>query len=173
MVVADWKGPAGGCDQTFSVNLVDVSGSNFPCDGGAVTFRGLDPARPYQLEIAPVKPDAGDYAFTVVTIKVRTTDIALGTERHTGRLDARGRVDRYVFAADGATAVRLADLPAQCEPGLVAEVFDATTNAFAGARPVCGTADPIPLPDPAVRYVLQIRSDALGTADYTFTANRG
>jgi hypothetical protein len=59
-------------------------------------------------------------------------------------------------------------MPAACVPGLVIELFDATTTTFVGSRPACGTVDRLALPDPNGRYALQVRSELLATGNYTF-----
>jgi hypothetical protein len=166
--VTDWAGPGSGCDQTFSVNLVDVSNANFPCAGGTVHFRVPDPNRTYKLEVAPAKAQAGAYKFTVVTVKARTFDLRLGESRQ-GRIDARGRVDRYAFAASGTGSIRISGMPAACSTGLVIEIFDDKQNVVMGYRGACGTIDRVALPNPNAGYIVQIRSETLATGDYAFT----
>jgi hypothetical protein len=166
--VTGWQGPAGGCDQAFSVNLVGVSANNYPCQGGTVPFHVPDPGRPYELEIAGV----GTYSFDLVTMKVRTSTATLGATV-TGRLDARGRVDRITFDGAGAPAIRLADLPATCPDPLTYVIRNADTGeTVQGGRQLCATPGPVTLPLPTARYTIEISSDALHTGDYGFRLDR-
>ncbi|MGW4380180.1 VWD domain-containing protein [Kitasatospora sp. NPDC004531] len=167
--VADWLGTSEECDQTFTVDLLDVSGNNFPCTGGNVRFTVPDPARTYELRISSPTGGTGPFRFQLVTVKPRTLGATPG-QQVTGLLDVRGREDRYEFDAAGARSVRLTDLPSGCDAGLVADVVDVTSGTpVSGNNALCGTAiGPVPLPDPTHRYAVVIRSVNLDTGPYGF-----
>lgn len=76
--VADWRGTSDACDQTFSINVVGVSGNNFPCTGGLVVFNVADRPAPVQVEIAPRNGGTGPYRFRLITIKPRQLPVSSG-----------------------------------------------------------------------------------------------
>ncbi|SCE76745.1 von Willebrand factor type D domain-containing protein [Micromonospora viridifaciens] len=166
--IADWHGTTDGCDQTFSVNLVGVSHSNFPCTNGIVEFTIPDVSRRYQLEIASASTGTGPFSFTLITAKPHTAPAALGATI-TGRIQSRGQEDAYELSA-GVSAVTLTKTSG-CDADIFAEVHDLTADSvLVGSNPLCGNRlGPYPLPDPTHRYAVVIRSIFLKTGRYAFT----
>ncbi|MCW3815746.1 VWD domain-containing protein [Micromonospora sp. DR5-3] len=166
--IADWHGITDGCDQTFSVNLVGVSNSNFPCTNGIVEFTIPDVSRRYQLEIASASTGTGPFSFTLITAKPRTAPTPVG-KAVTGRIQSRGQEDVYELSA-GVSAVTLTKTSG-CDVDMFAEVHDLTADSvLAGSNPLCGNQlGPYQLPDPTHRYAVVIRSIFLKTGQYAFT----
>lgn len=170
--VTDWRGKSNACDQTFSVNLVDVSSGNQPCTGGSVRFQIPDTAKSYQLEIASKPGQLGSFQFRLVTVKRRTFTVALG-DRVTGAIDVRGREDAHQFEPSGATQVRLTGLPADCSANITIDLFDVTENRTVAAdRALCGESVPFTLDNPAHQHAIVVSSTNVGTGPYTFTLQR-
>ncbi|MEU4729595.1 VWD domain-containing protein [Streptomyces sp. NPDC023588] len=171
--VADWRGTSDACDQTFTVDLVGVSGNNFPCTGGHAQFTVPDPARAYELEISSPGKGTGPYRFRLITVKPRTLATATG-RGVVGALDVRGRVDRHEFDAAGAAAVRLVALPG-CEANMFADLADVTSGTLlSGNNALCGSqVGPVRLPEPTHRYAVVIRSGDLRIGPYSFRLEAG
>jgi hypothetical protein len=169
--VADWHGPGAGCDQAFSVNLVGVSGNNLPCAGGAVRFHLPDPATHYALEIAAVPGRTGDYAFTLITVKVRRSQLDLGSATD-GTIAVRGEEHRLEFDPGTLRAVRLTGL-SPCPNDITGDLYDVTTGQTVTGRGLCGADSTLTLPQPGHRYAIVVRSETLTTGRFQFTLAPG
>lgn len=168
--VLEWKGPGPGCDQSLTINLVDVSVNNFPCTNGSVHFTALDPIGRYNLDIASAKGGTGQYSFRLVTEKVRPLSIAVAERITAGNLDIRGRVDIYTFSAAGRSAVQLNATDPSCASDVTFIVRNATTNASVTSdRPLCRLTRRIELPDATGRYTITISSPTIATGTYSFS----
>ena len=159
--VADWHGPKTGCHQSFSVNLVTVSGNNYPCEGGMVRFHVPDPTARYQLEIAALPDQSGEYGFTLITTKIRRHELDVGGTAD-GVINVRGEQHWLQFNSGSLRAVRLTGVP-RCPSDLAADLYDISTAQIVTGRALCGSDAEFMLPDPGHRYAIIIRSDPLSS----------
>ncbi|RCG32339.1 hypothetical protein DQ384_07540 [Sphaerisporangium album] len=128
----------------------------------------------HRLEVWGGTNVVGPYSFRIATVKVRTFPAAIGLKigegspAGAGRLDPPGRIDRFEFDADGATAIKI--IGGQCGD-IAMELFDAAQKSVAEARqpyPLCGNEFEIPLASGTGRYALVVRSPAAKAGTYSF-----
>jgi hypothetical protein len=166
--VADWRGTTDGCDQTFTINLMGISHSNFPCTGHDVAFTASPDRTPYRLEIASSDNGTGTYSFILITVKPRLLD-AVMSQPVDGNLDVRGRQDIYRLPA----GMRQVSITSHlgCNVDIFAGVYDLTTSSVeAMGYPLCSDTDgPYELPEPDHRYAVIVSSPDLVTGPYRIT----
>ncbi|WP_030456266.1 hypothetical protein [Herbidospora cretacea] len=127
----------------------------------------------HRLEVYGQTNVVGPYSFRVATVKVRDIPTTIGLNVN-GQLDVPGRIDRYEFDSDGATAIKLIGGNGACQ-AIELELVDAAEKSIATARqpiPLCGYEAPIPLADGDGSYALVVRSGAAKTGGYTFQIAR-
>jgi hypothetical protein len=165
--VTDWDGP-GSCDQTFSVNLVDVANGNFPCDGQTVRFEvPAASAGSARLEIAPAKAGGGDYSFRLVTEKIHALALTVGQVSDTS-ISQPGQVDVYTFSGGGHASVRITGTPTTCAHDIQFIVNDADDGTVTqGFRSLCGFDDTMTLPRPGDRYTITLHVPDFRAQAYT------
>ncbi|MEU9884748.1 hypothetical protein [Sphaerisporangium sp. NPDC051011] len=132
----------------------------------------------HRLEVWGNTNVVGAYSFRIATVKVRTFPAAIGLKigegspAGAGRLDPPGRIDRFEFDADGATAIKI--MGGQCG-NIDMELFDAAQKSVAEARqpyPLCGNEFEIPLANASGRYALVVRAGAAKAGTYSFQIAR-
>ncbi|MEU8269194.1 hypothetical protein AB0B89_18770 [Sphaerisporangium sp. NPDC049002] len=132
----------------------------------------------HRLEVWGETNVVGSYSFRIATVKVRTFPAAIGlkigegTPAGAGRLDPPGRIDRFEFAGDGATAIKV--IGGACGD-IVVELFDAAEKSVANPRqpyPLCGNEFDLSLSDGNARYALVVRSPAAKAGTYSFQIAR-
>lgn len=140
----------------------------------------LTKAGGHRLEVWGETGVVGAYSFRIATVKVRTFPAAIGlsigegSPDGAGRLDVPGRVDRFEFAADGATAIKVLGGAGACE-AIEMELVDAAERSVATARqpfPLCGYEFDLPLSNGDGRYALIVRSPTAKTGAYSFQIAR-
>ncbi|MDX3105356.1 hypothetical protein [Nonomuraea angiospora] len=146
---------------------------------GTSTFK-LSKAGGHRLEVWGNTNVIGAYSFRVATVKVRTFPVAIGLKigegspAGAGRLDVPGRIDRFEFDSDGATAVKVLGGAGDCL-GIQLELYDAADKSIATARqpvPLCGYESDLPLSGGDRRYALVVRSGEAKTGTYSFQIAR-
>ena len=168
--VGHWRGTTDRCDQTFTINFVDVSHNNFPCTGQDHGFRIPDDGQRHQLEIASPESGTGPFSFTVVTLKPRNLAIAAGATV-SGEIDVAGREDRYELPI-GLAQVQLTST-LDCNGDNInkgAGLYDLTEDrTVVGTRALCTRhLGPWKLPDPTHRYAIVVDNAGLNTGPYSF-----
>ncbi|NYF40840.1 hypothetical protein [Streptosporangium sandarakinum] len=136
----------------------------------------LTKAGGHRLEVFGNTNVVGPYGFRIATVKVRTFPAAIGLRigeggpDGAGRLDVPGRVDRFEFDADGASAIKILGGAGACE-AIELELVDAAQRSVASPRqpiPLCGYESDIPLSNGDGRYALVVRSGTAKTGPYSF-----
>ncbi|MFG1748945.1 hypothetical protein [Streptosporangium sandarakinum] len=136
----------------------------------------LTKAGGHRLEVFGNTNVVGPYGFRIATVKVRTFPAAIGLRigeggpDGAGRLDVPGRVDRFEFDADGASAIKILGGAGACE-AIELELVDAAQRSVASPRqpiPLCGYESDIPLSNGDGRYALVVRSGTAQTGPYSF-----
>ncbi|GAA4507592.1 hypothetical protein GCM10023096_07510 [Nonomuraea ferruginea] len=134
----------------------------------------------HRLEVWGNTNVIGAYSFRIATVKVRTFPVAVGLQigegspDGAGRLDVPGRIDRFEFDSDGATAVKVLGGAGACT-AIQLELYDAAEKSVADARqpiPLCGYEFDIPLSGGDGRYALVVRSGEAKTGAYSFQIAR-
>ncbi|MGJ6967614.1 hypothetical protein ACSDR0_37410 [Streptosporangium sp. G11] len=130
----------------------------------------------HRLEVWGNTNVIGAYSFRIATVKVRTfpatigLKIGEGSPAGAGSLDVPGRIDRFEFDADGATAIKVIGGGGPCT-AIDIELYDAAEKSLADPRqpyPLCGNEFEMPLPGGDGRYALVVRSPAAKTGSYSF-----
>ncbi|MFG1710789.1 hypothetical protein ACFLIM_47270 [Nonomuraea sp. M3C6] len=166
--------------QVFSdVDGEPLGPSSVALSWGTSIFK-LSKAGGHRLEVWGSTNVTGAYSFRIATVKVRTFPVAIGLKigegspAGAGRLDVPGRIDRFEFDADGATAVKVLGGAGACL-AIQLELFDAAEKSVATARqpvPLCGYEFDIPLSAGDGRYALVVRSGEAKTGAYSFQIAR-
>lgn len=140
----------------------------------------LTKAGGHRLEVWGDTNVIGPYSFRIATVKVRTFPVAIGLKigeggpAGAGRLDVPGRIDRFEFDADGATAIKVLGGTGACT-AIELDLYDAAQKSVATARqpiPLCGYELAIPLSAGDGRYALVVRSGQAKTGAYSFQLAR-
>jgi hypothetical protein len=140
----------------------------------------LTKAGGHRLEVWGDTNVIGPYSFRIATVKVRTFPVAIGLKigeggpAGAGRLDVPGRIDRFEFDADGATAIKVLGGTGACT-AIELDLYDAAQKSVATARqpiPLCGYELAIPLSGGDGRYALVVRSGQAKTGAYSFQLAR-
>ncbi|MFF0311065.1 hypothetical protein ACFYSC_26860 [Streptosporangium sp. NPDC004379] len=140
----------------------------------------LTKAGRHRLEVFGNTNVVGPYGFRIATVKVRTFPAAIGLRigeggpDGAGRLDVPGRIDRFEFDADGASAIKVLGGTGACE-AIELELVDAAERNVASPRqpiPLCGYEADIPLSGGDGRYALVVRSGSAKTGPYSFQIAR-
>ncbi|WP_189250464.1 hypothetical protein [Streptosporangium pseudovulgare] len=140
----------------------------------------LTKAGRHRLEVFGNTNVVGPYGFRIATVKVRTFPAAIGLQigeggpDGAGRLDVPGRIDRFEFDADGASAIKVLGGAGACE-AIELELVDAAQRSVASPRqpiPLCGYESDIPLSNGDGRYALVVRSGTAKTGPYSFQIAR-
>ncbi|MBF8187016.1 hypothetical protein ITP53_14975 [Nonomuraea sp. K274] len=140
----------------------------------------LTKAGGHRLEVWGNTNVIGSYSFRIATVKVRTFPAAIGLKigegspAGAGRLDVPGRIDRFEFDSDGATAIKVLGGAGACD-AVDMELFDAAEQSVATARqpfPLCGYEFDLPLSGGDGRYALVVRSPTAKTGAYSFQIAR-
>ncbi|MEU9836584.1 hypothetical protein AB0D67_34045 [Streptosporangium sp. NPDC048047] len=140
----------------------------------------LTKAGRHRLEVFGNTNVVGPYGFRIATVKVRTFPAAIGLRigeggpDGAGRLDVPGRIDRFEFDADGASAIKVLGGAGACE-AIELELVDAAERNVASPRqpiPLCGYEADIPLSGGDGRYALVVRSGSAKTGPYSFQIAR-
>lgn len=130
----------------------------------------------HRLEVWGNTDVIGAYSLRIATVKVRTfpatigLKIGAGSPAGAGALDVPGRIDRFEFDADGATAIRVVAGGGPCT-AVDVEIYDVAEKSVADPRqpyPLCGNEFDLSLPGGDGRYALVVRSPAARTATYSF-----
>ncbi|MEV0969077.1 hypothetical protein [Microtetraspora glauca] len=166
--------------QVFSeVDDQPVSPSGIALSWGTSVVT-LTKAGKHRLEVFGNTNVIGPYSFRIATVKVRTfpatigLKIGEGSPDGAGRLDVPGRIDRFEFDADGASAIKILGGAGACT-AIELELTDAAEKNIAGPRqpvPLCGYESDIPLSNGDGRYALVVRSGAAKTGAYSFQIAR-
>ncbi len=82
-----------------------ISPSGFALQWGSTVVK-LTKAGDHRLEVYGQTNVIGPYSFRVATVKVRDIPTTIGLNVN-GQLDVPGRIDRYEFDSDGATAIKI------------------------------------------------------------------
>lgn len=164
--------------QVFS----DIDGQPLGPSSVSLTFGTsifkLTKAGSHRLEVWGDTNVVGPYSFRIATVKVRTFPAAIGLKigegapAGAGRLDPPGRIDRFEFDSDGATAIKV--IGGTCTD-IEVELFDAAQKSVANARqpyPLCGNEFDLALSGGNGRYALVVRSPAAKTGTYSFQIAR-
>ncbi|MFJ2031072.1 hypothetical protein [Streptosporangium sp. NPDC087985] len=134
----------------------------------------------HRLEVFGNTNVIGPYSLRIATVKVRTfpatigLQIGEGSPDGAGRLDVPGRIDRFEFGADGASAIKILGGAGACT-AIELELTDAAEKNIASPRqpfPLCGYEFDIPLSDANGRYALVVRSGTAKTGAYSFQIAR-
>lgn len=162
--------------QVYSeVDGEPVSPANMAMVWGNMVVK-LTKAGAHRLEVFGRPNVVGPYRFTIATVKVRTFPVAIGMKigegspDGAGRLDVRGRIDRFEFDSDGATAIKVVGGNGACS-AIELELVDAAQTSVSTPRqpfPLCGYEFDIPLSSGDGRYALIVRSGAAKTGPYSF-----
>ncbi|WP_157529990.1 hypothetical protein [Microtetraspora niveoalba] len=140
----------------------------------------LTKAGKHRLEVFGNTNVIGPYSFRIATVKVRTFPAAIGLQigegspDGAGRLDVPGRIDRFEFDADGASAIKILGGAGACT-AVELELTDSAEKSIATPRqpvPLCGYELDIPLSNGDGRYALVVRSGAAKTGAYSFQIAR-
>ncbi|MGP3959175.1 hypothetical protein ACTWPT_24525 [Nonomuraea sp. 3N208] len=166
--------------QVFSeVDGEPLGPSSIALSFGTSIFK-LTKAGGHRLEVWGNTNVIGTYSFRIATVKVRTFPVAIGLKvgegspAGAGRLDVPGRIDRFEFDADGATAIKILGGAGACT-AIQLELVDAAEKSVANARqpiPLCGYEFDIPLSGGDGRYALVVRSGEAKTGAYSFQIAR-
>lgn len=166
--------------QVFSdVDGEPLGPSSVALSWGTSIFK-LSKAGGHRLEVWGNTNVIGAYSFRIATVKVRTFPVAIGLKigegspSGAGRLDVPGRIDRFEFDSDGATAVKVLGGAGACM-AIELELYDAADKSVAKARqpfPLCGYEFDIPLSSGDGRYALVVRSGEAKTGAYSFQIAR-
>ncbi|MFC7584676.1 hypothetical protein ACFQYP_13740 [Nonomuraea antimicrobica] len=166
--------------QVFSeVDGEPLGPSSVALSFGTSLFK-LTKAGGHRLEVWGNTNVVGAYAFRIATVKVRTFPVAIGLKigegnpAGAGRLDVPGRVDRFEFDSDGATAIKVLGGAGACT-AIELELYDAAEKSVADARqpfPLCGYEFDLPLSNGDGRYALVVRSGTAKTGAYSFQIAR-
>ncbi|WP_433369346.1 hypothetical protein [Streptosporangium sp. CA-115845] len=140
----------------------------------------LTKAGRHRLEVFGNTNVIGSYGLRIATVKVRTFPATIGLQigggnpDGAGRLDVPGRIDRFEFDADGASAIKILGGAGACT-AIELELTDAAEKNVAGPRqpiPLCGYEFDIPLSNGDGRYALVVRSGTAKTGAYSFQIAR-
>ncbi|MEV4378937.1 hypothetical protein [Streptosporangium sp. NPDC049644] len=166
--------------QVFSeVDGKPVGPSDIALSWGTSVIK-LTKAGKYRLEVFGSTNVIGPYSLRIATVKVRTFPATLGLQigegspDGAGRLDVPGRIDRFEFDADGASAIKILGGAGACT-AIELELTDAAEKNIAGPRqpvPLCGYEFDIPLSNGDGRYALVVRSGTAKTGAYSFQIAR-
>ncbi|WP_214106324.1 hypothetical protein [Acrocarpospora catenulata] len=135
----------------------------------------------HRLEIWGDTNVVGQYGFRIATVKPRTFPVAIGMKigegspAGAGRLDVSGRVERFEFDSDGASAIKVIGGTGACT-AIELELVDAAYTEIANARmpiPLCGYESDLPLSNGDGKYALIVRSNTAKTGPYSFQIVRG
>ncbi|WP_061296774.1 hypothetical protein [Herbidospora cretacea] len=150
-----------------------VSPSGFALQWGSTVVK-LTKAGEHRLEVYGQTNVIGPYSFRVATVKVRDIPTTIGLNVN-GQLDVPGRIDRYEFDSDGATAIKIVGGSGACQ-AIELELVDAADKSISTPRqpiPLCDYEAPIPLSNGDGPYALVVRSGTAKTGGYTFQLTRG
>ncbi|MFI6457320.1 hypothetical protein ACIBF6_37910 [Streptosporangium amethystogenes] len=166
--------------QVFSeVDGKPVGPSDIALSWGTSVIK-LTKAGKYRLEVFGSTNVVGPYSLRIATVKVRTFPATIGLQigggspDGAGRLDVPGRIDRFEFDADGASAIKILGGAGACT-AIELELTDAAEKNIAGPRqpiPLCGYEFDIPLSNGDGRYALVVRSGTAKTGAYSFQIAR-
>ncbi|MEV4750999.1 hypothetical protein ACFQVD_32750 [Streptosporangium amethystogenes subsp. fukuiense] len=166
--------------QVFSeVDGKPVGPSDIALSWGTSVIK-LTKAGKYRLEVFGSTNVIGPYSLRIATVKVRTFPATLGLQigegspDGAGRLDVPGRIDRFEFDADGASAIKVLGGTGACT-AIELELTDAAEKNIAAPRqpvPLCGYESDIPLSNGDGRYALVVRSGTAKTGAYSFQIAR-
>ncbi|WP_285706826.1 hypothetical protein [Microtetraspora sp. NBRC 16547] len=166
--------------QVFSeVDGQPVSPSGTALSWGTSVVK-LTKAGKHRLEVFGNTNVIGPYSFRIATVKVRTfpatigLKIGEGSPPGAGRLDVPGRIDRFEFDADGASAIKILGGTGACTV-IELELTEAAEKNIASPRqpvPLCGYEFDIPLSNGDGRYALVVRSGTAKTGAYSFQIAR-
>ncbi|GIH24344.1 hypothetical protein Aph01nite_26540 [Acrocarpospora phusangensis] len=178
--VADMNGTTDMQFQAFAdVDDEPVGLPNLSLSFGTWVFK-LTKAGTHRLEVWGNNNTIGKYGFRIATVKPRSFPVAIGMKigegspAGAGRLDVSGRIDRFEFDSDGATAVKVVGGAGACT-AIQLELVDAAQADIANARqpvPLCGDFD-MPLSNGDGKYALIVRSNTAKTGAYAFELVRG
>lgn len=150
-----------------------ISPSGFALQWGSTVVK-LTKAGEHRLEVYGQTNVIGPYSFRVATVKVRDIPTTIGLSVN-GQLDVPGRIDRYEFDSDGATAIKIIGGGGACQ-AIELELVDAADKSISTPRqpiPLCDYEAPIPLANGDGPYALVVRSGTAKTGGYTFQLTRG
>ncbi|MFC5834183.1 hypothetical protein [Nonomuraea insulae] len=173
--VADMQGDDIQLQVFAEVDGEPLGPSSVAMSFGTSIFK-LTKAGRHRLEVWGNTNVIGSYGFRIATVKVRTFPAAIGlsigedSPAGAGRLDVPGRIDRFEFYSDGATAIKVLGGAGACM-AIQLELYDAADKSVAGARqpvPLCGYEFDIPLSNGDGRYALVVRSGEAKTGAYSF-----
>ncbi|GLX96371.1 hypothetical protein [Herbidospora sp. NBRC 101105] len=170
--VTDMSGDGIEFQVVSEVDGQPISPSGFALAWGSTVVK-LTKTGAHRLEVYGQTNVVGPYSFRVATVKVRDIPTTIGLNVN-GQLDVPGRIDRYEFDSDGATAIKLIGGNGACQ-AIELELVDAAEKSVATARqpiPLCGYEAPIPLANGDGAYALVVRSGAAKTGGYTFQIAR-
>ncbi|GAA0964090.1 hypothetical protein GCM10009555_000450 [Acrocarpospora macrocephala] len=178
--VADMNGSTDLQFQAFSdVDDEPVGLPNLSLSFGTWVFK-LTKAGTHRLEVWGNNNTIGPYGFRIATVKPRTFPVTIGMKIEegspagAGRLDVPGRIDRFEFDSDGATAIKVVGGTGACT-AIELELVDAAYTNIANARqpvPLCGDFD-MALSNGDGKYALIVRSNSAKTGPYAFQLVRG
>ncbi|MER5625900.1 hypothetical protein ABT061_33175 [Streptosporangium sp. NPDC002544] len=166
--------------QVFSeVDGKPVGPSDIALSWGTSVIK-LTKAGKYRLEVFGSTNVIGPYSLRIATVKIRTFPATIGLQigegnpDGAGRLDVPGRIDRFEFDADGASAIKVLGGAGACT-AIELELTDAAEKNIASPRqpvPLCGYEFDIPLSNGDGRYALVVRSGTAKTGAYSFQIAR-
>ncbi|WP_433220155.1 hypothetical protein [Microtetraspora malaysiensis] len=166
--------------QVYSeVDGQPVSPASVALSAGTAAVK-LTKAGKHRLEIFGNTNVVGPYSFRIATVKIRTfpatigLNIGEGSPAGAGRLDVPGRIDRFEFDADGASAIKILGGAGACT-AIELELTDAAEKNIASPRqpfPLCGYEFDIPLSNGDGRYAIVVRSGTAKTGPYSFQITR-
>ncbi|WP_155341728.1 hypothetical protein [Acrocarpospora corrugata] len=178
--VADMQGTTNMQFQAFSdVDDEAVGLPNLSLSFGTWVFK-LTKSGTHRLEIWATDNTIGPYGFRIATVKPRTFPVTIGMKigegspAGAGRLDVSGRIDRFEFDSDGATAIKVVGGKGACT-AIELELVDAAYTDIANARqpvPLCGDFD-VALSNGDGKYAIIVRSNTAKTGPYEFQLVRG
>ncbi|MFF4775391.1 hypothetical protein ACFY05_21285 [Microtetraspora fusca] len=162
--------------QVFSeVDGQPISPAGVALSAGTASVK-LTKAGKHRLEIFGNTNVIGPYSFRIATVKVRTFQATIGLQigegspAGAGRLDVPGRIDRFEFDADGASAIKIIGGAGACT-AIELELTDAAEKNIASPRqpvPLCGYEFDMPLSNGDGRYAIVVRSGTAKTGPYSF-----
>jgi hypothetical protein len=178
--VADMHGSTDLQFQAFAdVDDEPVGLPNLSLAFGTWVFK-LTKTGTHRLEVWGDNNTIGRYGFRIATVKPRTFPVTIGMKIEegspagAGRLDVPGRIDRFEFDSDGATAIKVVGGAGACT-AIELELVDAAYADIASARqpvPLCGDFD-MALSNGDGKYALIVRSNSAKTGPYAFQLVRG
>jgi hypothetical protein len=113
----------------------------------------------------------GDYAFSLVTVKVRRAQLTVGGKADY-TISTHGEEHHLEFDPGQLRAIRLTELP-PCPDAIVGDLYDVTADRTVTDRALCGAEGTVALPDAGHRYAIIVRSEDLATGQFHFALEPG